>query len=215
MIKFTKKFNKKHSLFFILLSLIILAPTCQSGITQRGTYPIEIFSEMHYSYAYRNQESPRLESLANAEPFVTPNERVNDSKSVLEMDSNFTYDPKIGAELYRVNCSFCHGNKGMGDGTVAPHISSEDSFYATTPTDEVPGSGMGAYKAVPALHNLAERLQGKDKAINRLEYMLKMESGSIALGPMPSFLWVFTEEQRSQIINYIVDEENGITSNSN
>ena len=54
-----------------------------------------------------------------------------------------------------------------------------------------------------------------DKAINRLEYMLKMESGSIALGPMPSFLWVFTEEQRSQIINYIVDEENGITSNSN
>ena len=79
MIKFTKKFNKKHSLFFILLSLIVLAPTCQSGITQRGTYPIEIFSEMHYSYAYRNQESPRLESLANAEPFVTPNERVNDS----------------------------------------------------------------------------------------------------------------------------------------
>ena len=128
MIKFTKKFNKKHSLFFILLSLIILAPTCQSGITQRGTYPIEIFSEMHYSYAYRNQESPRLESLANAEPFVTPNERVNDSTSVLEMDSNFTYDPKIGAELYRVNCSFCHGNKGIGDGTVAPHISYEYSY---------------------------------------------------------------------------------------
>ena len=45
--------------------------------------------------------------------------------------------------------------------------------------------------------------------------MLKMESGSIALGPMPSFLWVFTEEQRSQIINYIVDEENGLTANSN
>ncbi|MEC7880607.1 MAG: cytochrome c [Chloroflexota bacterium] len=215
MIRLTKKFNKTHLFLMIVFSLIVLAPTCQSGITQRGTYPIEIFSEMHYSQAYRNQESPRLESLSNAEPFVTPNERLNDSESVLDMDSKFIYNPKIGAEIYRVNCSFCHGINGMGDGTAAPHISSEDSFYATTPTDEVPGSGMGPYKAVPQLHNLADRLQGKDKALNRLEYMLKMEAGSIALGPMPSFLWVFTEEQRSQIINYIVDEKNGLAANSN
>ena len=198
-----------------MIALIVLAPTCQSGITQRGAYPIEIFSEMHYSLAYKNQEPPRMDTVISAEPYVSPNNRSNDPSLILDMNSEFTYDPKIGSEIYRINCSFCHGANGKGDGTVAPHISSSDSFYATTPTDEVPGSGNGPYKAVPELHNLAERLKGEDKAINRLSYMLKMESGSIALGPMPSFLWVFTEEQRNQIINYIVDEENGLQSNSN
>lgn len=198
-----------------MIALIVLAPTCQSGITQRGTYPIEIFSEMHYSLAYKNQEPPRMDTVISAEPYVSPNNRSNDPSPILDMNSKFTYDPKIGSEIYRINCSFCHGANGMGDGAVAPHISSDDSFYATTPTDEVPGSGNGPYKAVPELHNLVERLKGEDKAINRLTYMLKMESGSIALGPMPSFLWVFTKEQRNQIINYIVDEENGLQSNSN
>ena len=193
---------------------MLLAPTCQSGITQRGTYPIEIFSEMHYSQAYKNQEPPRLDSVETAQKFLTPEVRNNNSKSVLDMNPNFKYDPKYGSELYRINCSFCHGLQGMGDGTVAPHISSEDSFYATTPSEEVPGSGMGAYKAVPQLHNLSERLQGKDKAMNRLEYMLKMEAGNVGLGPMPSFLWVFTDEQRNHVINYIVDEESGLASYS-
>tara|TARA_E500000331_G_scaffold258145_1_gene248996 strand:- start:876 stop:1523 length:648 start_codon:yes stop_codon:yes gene_type:complete len=208
------KLNKFHILIVALLAFTVLAPTCQSGITQRGTYPIEIFSEMHYSQAYKNQEPPRLNSVETAQKFLTPEVRNSNSKSVLNMDPNFIYDPKYGSELYRINCSFCHGLQGMGDGTVAPHISSEDSFYATTPTEEVAGSGMGAYKAVPQLHNLSERLQGKDKAMNRLEYMLKMEAGNVGLGPMPSFLWVFTDEQRDQVINYIVDEENGLASYS-
>ena len=208
------KLNKFNILIVSLFAFAVLAPTCQSGITQRGTYPIEIFSEMHYSQAYKNQEPPRLDSVETAQKFLTPEIRNNNSKSVLDMNPNFIYDPKYGSELYRINCSFCHGLQGMGDGTVAPHISSEDSFYATTPTEEVAGSGMGAYKAVPQLHNLSERLQGKDKAMNRLEYMLKMEAGNVGLGPMPSFLWVFTDEQRDQVINYIVDEENGLASYS-
>ena len=208
------KINKFHFFAVSLFAFMLLAPTCQSGITQRGTYPIEIFSEMHYSQAYKNQEPPRLDSVDTAQKFLTPEVRNNNSKSVLDMNPNFIYNPKYGSELYRINCSFCHGMQGMGDGTVAPHISSEDSFYATTPSEEVPGSGMGAYKAVPQLHNLSERLQGKDKAMNRLEYMLKMEAGNVGLGPMPSFLWVFTDEQRNHVINYIVDEENGLASYS-
>ncbi len=208
------KFNKFHIILASLFALILLAPTCQSGITQRGTYPIEIFSEMHYSQAYKNQEPPRLDSVETSQKFITPDERLNESFTVLNMDPTFEYDPDYGSELYRINCSFCHGLQGMGDGTVAPHISSEDSFYAITPSDEVPGSGMGPYKAVPQLHNLSQRLQGKDKAMNRLEYMLKMEAGNVGLGPMPSFLWVFTDDQRDQVINYIVDEENGLAAYS-
>ena len=41
-----------------------------------------------------------------------------------------------------------------------------------------------------------------------------MEAGNVGLGPMPSFLWVFTDDQRDQVINYIVDEENGLASYS-
>tara|TARA_B110000438_G_C15785484_1_gene638250 strand:+ start:618 stop:1256 length:639 start_codon:yes stop_codon:yes gene_type:complete len=206
------KFNKIYFLLFILLGLISLAPTCQSGITQRGTYPIEIFSEMHYSQAYKNQEPPRLESVSSAQPLILPDFAGNTS-SVLNMDNNFNYDPEIGAELYRVNCSFCHGIEGAGDGSVAPYITAEDSFYATTPTEEVPGSGNGPYKMVPHLNNISERYLGKEGAINRLNQMLIQESGSAQLGPMPSFLWVFTEEQRDQIINFIVDEDAGLASN--
>jgi hypothetical protein len=65
---------------------MLLAPTCQSGITQRGTYPIEIFSEMHSSQAYKNQEPPRLNSVETAQKFLTPEIRDNNSKSVLDMN---------------------------------------------------------------------------------------------------------------------------------
>ncbi len=197
------------------MGLVVLAPTCQSGITQRGTYPIEIFSEMHYSQAYKNQEPPRLSPAVNSQAYKTPDDRTSSPNMALNMKEEYVYDPIIGAEIYRVNCSFCHGLKGMGDGTVAAHISSEDSFFATTPTEEVLGSGSGPYKAVPQLHNIMERYDGgRDSAVNRLNQMLSQESGSVQLGPMPSFLWVFTKDQRKQVIDFIVDENQGLASGS-
>ena len=77
------KFNKFHIITAFMFAFVLLAPTCQSGITQRGTYPIEIFSEMHYSQAYKNQEPPRLDSVETSQKFITPDERLNDSLSVL------------------------------------------------------------------------------------------------------------------------------------
>ena len=58
--------------------------TSMNTLTQRGTYPIEIFSEMHYSQAYKNQEPPRLDSVETAQKFLTPEVRNNNSKSVLD-----------------------------------------------------------------------------------------------------------------------------------
>ena len=98
------KFNKFHIITAFMFAFVLLAPTCQSGITQRGTYPIEIFSEMHYSQAYKNQEPPRLDSVETSQKFITPDERLNDSLSVLNMDPDFVYDPEYGSELYRINC---------------------------------------------------------------------------------------------------------------
>ena len=62
-----KKNSVKINILIILLTgLFSLAPTCQSGITQSTTYPIELFSEMHYSPAYKSQETPRLKPVAEA-----------------------------------------------------------------------------------------------------------------------------------------------------
>ena len=74
-----KKNSVKINILIILLTgLFSLAPTCQSGITQSTTYPIELFSEMHYSPAYKSQETPRLkpvaEAVVNLDPIGTENQ---------------------------------------------------------------------------------------------------------------------------------------------
>ena len=38
----------------------------KSGIQQTNTYPVEIFSEMHYSQAYKSQDPPRIEASEKA-----------------------------------------------------------------------------------------------------------------------------------------------------
>ena len=65
-----KKNSIKINILIILLTgLFTLAPTCQSGITQSTTYPIELFSEMHYSPAHKSQETPRLKPAPEAVVF--------------------------------------------------------------------------------------------------------------------------------------------------
>ena len=60
-----------------------------------------------------------------------------------------------GENLYRVNCSFCHGNEGLGDGPAKEYIISENSYYSTNKVDGLPGSGSGTpYISPPQLLSL-------------------------------------------------------------
>ena len=201
-----KKNSVKINILIILLTgLFSLAPTCQSGITQSTTYPIELFSEMHYSQAYKSQETPRLKPVAEAVVNLDPIGTENQYDMTIE---KFKYDYESGENLYRVNCSFCHGNEGLGDGPAKEYIISENSYYSTNKVEGLPGSGSGTpYISPPQLNDIEERYGNRDSAYNRIYQMLNSEIG---FGPMPGFLRVLSEEERKQIIEFILDKDNGL-----
>jgi azurin len=73
-----------------------------AGCSQ-GTYPLDIFYEMHYQQTYKSQEPPRLSAPASSVAWYPGPE-----------STSFT----DGRHLYMVNCSMCHGLTGQGDGPV-------------------------------------------------------------------------------------------------
>ena len=70
----------------------------------QGSYPLDVFYEMHYQQSYKAHEPPRLSAPASAVPVYAP-----------QQATSFTLD---GEHLYQVNCSMCHGATGKGDGSV-------------------------------------------------------------------------------------------------
>ncbi len=94
-----KKSIKINILIILLTGLFTLAPTCQSGITQSTTYPIELFSEMHYSPAHKSQETPRLKPAPGAVVF---SEKGTENQYDMTINT-FEYKYELGSDLYRVN----------------------------------------------------------------------------------------------------------------
>jgi mono/diheme cytochrome c family protein len=83
----------------------------------RGTYQVELFSEMHYTQAYRSQEPPRLYTPPGAVPFVL----VGSAPLMVEAAVSVARTAQtvaLGEKLYGVNCVVCHGALGKGDGPM-------------------------------------------------------------------------------------------------
>ncbi|MSQ11913.1 MAG: cytochrome c [Dehalococcoidia bacterium] len=105
----------------VTLSLVGLGCRRLTGsFPNTGSYPADVFTEMHYQQNFRSQESPRLASSLGAVPITgrdfpyTPGQY-----AALENPTPITPQAMAGAaELYRVNCSMCHGAAGRGDGKV-------------------------------------------------------------------------------------------------
>ena len=87
-----------------LAAVIVLLAVGMIGCGQ-GTYPLDIFYEMHYSQSYKSGEPPRLAGVENAVPV----DWIPAPKSTAI---------NTGEHLYTVNCSLCHGASGKGDGPV-------------------------------------------------------------------------------------------------
>ena len=87
-----------------LAAVIVLLAVGMIGCGQ-GTYPLDIFYEMHYSQSYRSGEPPRLAGVEGAVPV----DWIPAPKSTAI---------HTGEYLYEVNCSMCHGVSGKGDGPV-------------------------------------------------------------------------------------------------
>jgi mono/diheme cytochrome c family protein len=181
--------------FVLVAGLLMLAsitgPAC--AVQESNTYPVEMFSEMHYSQSFRMQEPPRLAPLADSVAFVS----TGDVSQVLNVPDKRerAYDPAVASNLYRVNCSVCHGVSGLGDGNAARHITSANSFYATTQ-----GTPYGAPPNL--VDSAATRLTERDTMVGFIT------SGAVV---MPPFGKLLPEEDIRDIVNYIFDKETGLS----
>ena len=191
-----KIFNPALSRRFVLIfGLLMFAGITASAcaVQESNTYPVETFSEMHYSQSFKMQEPPRLAPPADAVVFAS----AGDPDQVLNVldKRERAYDPAVAGNLYRVNCSVCHGDAGLGDGKAVRHLTSASSFYATT---------EGApYGAPPNL---------VDSAATRLTERDTMVTFATAGGRvMPAFGKLLSEEDIRDIVNYIFDDSTGLS----
>ncbi|MCZ6538991.1 MAG: cytochrome c [Chloroflexi bacterium] len=191
--RFTSMFRRRFVLVAGLLSLAALSVSA-CAVQESNTYPVETFSEMHYSQSFKSQEPPRLAPPAESVVF-TP---LGGPDQVLTVPDKRErpYDPAVAGNLYRVNCSVCHGVAGLGDGKIVPHLTSKASFYWTTNNDT-------AYGTPPNLvESAAERLDTRDTMV------AFVTAGAIV---MPQFGKLLSEEDIRDIVNYIFDDETGLS----
>ena len=101
-----------------LVGLAIVAGLLAVGCSQ-GSYPLDIFYEMHYQPSYKAHEPPRLSPPASAVPWYgsTPPQPTSFAGS--------------GKHIFETNCAMCHGVTGEGDGQVLGRMI-VDYGYQTT-----------------------------------------------------------------------------------
>ncbi|PKB79341.1 MAG: hypothetical protein BZY88_13860 [SAR202 cluster bacterium Io17-Chloro-G9] len=115
-----------------LLGLGLTAGILAVGCSQ-GSYPLDIFYEMHYQQSHKSQEPPRLTGVEGAVAvFDGP------------VSTSFGVD---GQHLFEVNCAMCHGPGAKGDGPVLQKLISDYGYVpAVTPdltSEQVKAMGEG------------------------------------------------------------------------
>ena len=162
-------------------AVAMLLVACEPGDPGRstGSYPIEIFPEMHYNQSFKSQEPPRLSPPAGSIPISGGFNPVPPEAEAASLTSPFPVNDDTmtrGALLFRQNCSMCHGVNGAGDGFVGVKF---DDYPAPRP---------------PAF--AIDRVQG-------LEPGEAFAIVSLGKGFMPSFERLLSEEDRWALAAFI------------
>ena len=117
----------------ILLGILVL--TLFTGcLAKTGTHaPIDVFAEMHYSPGHRSQEPPRLQNPLGSIPIGGTDVELTlaEYQSLENPVETNPENSQIADDLFRVNCSMCHGPLGKGDGPVGYKIA--QGGYITPP----------------------------------------------------------------------------------
>ena len=108
-----RQFRSRTYLGVVALLAGVLALGCS-----QGSYPLDIFYEMHYQPYFKAHEPPRLTTPASAVPFYEVQVSNHD-----------------GGELYDINCAMCHGPLGKGDGPVLVKMETDYGYVPSVPAD--------------------------------------------------------------------------------
>ena len=108
-----RRFRTRTYLGGLALLVGILALGCS-----QGSYPLDIFYEMHYQPSHKASEPPRLSAPESAVPFYSVEASNHD-----------------GEDLYNINCSMCHGAQGKGDGPVLVKMIDIYGYNPSVPPD--------------------------------------------------------------------------------
>ena len=178
-------------------------------VPETGSHKVMVFSEMHYQPSYRSQETPRLLPHPEAVPYgglgspdgvieqdmiareIVPGSLAQYGELTIPQRVKDSYDPERVKELFRVNCSVCHGMAMRGDSAIAEMM------------DE---KGLGPVPADLMAEITLESSDGEIFAFisrgGRQGYAL-IEAGQESRSPMPEFLYLLSEDDRWALVQYL------------
>ena len=147
--------RKKGTLAAALVLLVVAVVACKPGDPARstGSYPIDIFQEMHYNATYKAGEPPRLLPPEDSIPVSGGFIRAGTKAESADLTSPYPTDGQTiarAALLFRQNCSMCHGLTADGNGTVGAKlaqygVTAPPAFNSARVRDLTPGQ---AYSSV-------------------------------------------------------------------
>lgn len=179
---------------FWLLTLAAIALVGMACST--GSYPVDVFTEMHYQQSYKSQEPPRLAPSDGSVPFTVGAERGQELTTVslplkprepatqaeaLALSNpvpNNTTTLEVGKKLFLTNCAMCHGIDGRGQSFMA------DTFASLGVNPPANLTAAGSIALTPT---------------DSLAFWF-ISDGIVN---MPSFRHLLTQEERWTVIHYL------------
>lgn len=188
--KLAKQNNRRLVIFTALSILIVSMLGCSTG-----TYPIDIFPEMHYQQSYKIQEPPSLSSPPGSVP-ISGGEVLFEFTDAGDVNSPFPSSQATvqrGAHLFQVNCAVCHGADGTGNGPMQTKL--EEAGYpgviANLTTGATPNRPDGEVFFIISEGWVA----------TMMEMGMSEEAASQFL--MPPFRKLISEDDRWMIVHYL------------
>jgi hypothetical protein len=161
------------------MTLALVLAGCGDLVPSTNTYPIDFFSEMHYSKAWGAGEPDGWNPPPGTVP-ITGGEVDYTMEEAVELENPFDPNPELGAQVYQLNCAHCHGPEGAGDGPIAIQF---EAYGATLPT------------------NLQEAVG--DRTDGELFWIVTNGLGEF----MPAFQPLITEQERWALVDHLREIE--------
>ncbi len=105
------------------LALIVLAlPACTPG-----SYSFDFFREMHYQQSQRPLEARRVPPPSDSVPRTGARPQITfaEARDLTNPVRRTDQTAKGSADLYKVNCSMCHGTAGDGKSMIADRFAAQ------------------------------------------------------------------------------------------